>query len=178
MVLSRTRVALLVTMVVVALGIGLMGAVGFASPKDNDDAHHNNDKGPNTLTVLSKTAEEKVLDLGAQGLSQGDMHVLNAPLYNESGKEKVGRLDLFCVVTDPADESSEKAHMAQCSYTFTLPGGEISAQGVDAFPELPGLPSRSVDALSGGTEDYAGVRGEVRFEARANKVISTFHFID
>jgi hypothetical protein len=106
------------------------------------------------------------------------MRVLNAPLYNESGKEKVGRLDLFCVVTDPADEPSEKAHMAQCSYTFTLAGGEISAQGVDAFPELPGRPSRSVDALSGGTEDYAGVRGEVRFEARGNKVISTLHFID
>ena len=174
MVLSRTVV---VFVVVMALGIiGVLGAVASASPSSNDD--HNDSEGRSTLTVLTKTAEEKVLDLGAQGLSQGDMRVVNAPLYNESGKEKVGRLDLFCVVTDPADESSEKAHMAQCSYTFTLPGGEISAQGVDAFPKLPGLPSRSVDAISGGTEDYAGVRGEVRFEARANKVISTFHFID
>ena len=174
MVLSRTVVVFLVVM---ALGIiGVLGAVSSASPKGNDE--HHNDKGRSTLTVLTKTAQEKVLDLGPTGISQGDMRVLNAPLYNESGKEKVGRLDLFCVVTDPSDESSEKAHMAQCSYTFTLPGGEISAQGVDAFPELPGLPSRSVDALSGGTEDYAGVRGEVRFEARANKVISTFHFID
>jgi hypothetical protein len=172
-VLSRSVV---VFVVVMALGIiGVLGAVTSASPKGNDN---HNDKGRSTLTVLTKTAQEKVLDLGPTGISQGDMRVLNAPLYNESGKEKVGRLDLFCVVTDPADESSEKAHMAQCSYTFTLPGGEISAQGVDAFPELPGLPSRSVDALSGGTEDYAGVRGEVRFEARANKVISTLHFID
>ena len=160
-----------------ALGImGVLGAVSSASPKGNDD--HNDSEGRSTLTVSTKTVQEKVLDLGAAGLSQGDMRVVNAPVYNKSGKEKVGRLDLFCVVTDPADESSEKAHMAQCSYTFTLPGGEISAQGVDAFPELPGLPSRSVDAISGGTEDYAGVRGEVRFEARANKVISTFHFID
>ena len=173
MVLSRSVV---VFVVVMALGIiGVLGAVTSASPKGNDN---HNDKGRSTLTVLNKTAQEKVLDLGPTGISQGDMRVLNAPLYNESGKEKVGRLDLFCVVTDPADESSEKAHMAQCSYTFTLPGGEISAQGVDAFPELPGLPSRSVDALSGGTEDYAGVRGEVRFETRSNKVISTFHFID
>jgi hypothetical protein len=173
-VLSRTVVLFVVVM---ALGIiGVLGAVSSASPSTNDD--HNDSEGRSTLTVLTKTAEEKVVDLGAAGLSQGDMRVLNAPLYNESGKEKVGRLDLFCVVTDPADEPSEKAHMAQCSYTFTLPGGEISAQGVDAFPKLPGLPSRSVDALSGGTEDYAGVRGEVRCEARAIKVISTFHFID
>jgi hypothetical protein len=87
MVLSTTRVALLVTMVVVALGIGLMGAVGFASPKDNDDAHHNNDsEGPNTLTVLTKSAEGKEVDLGAQGLSQGDMHVLNAPAVQRKRK--------------------------------------------------------------------------------------------
>src|SRR5829696_8226912 len=160
-----------------ALGIiGVLGAVASASPSSNDG--HNESGGRNTLTVLTKTAEEKVLDLGAQGLSQGDMRVVNAPLYNESGKEKVGRIDLFCVVTDPADESSEKAHMVQCSYTYTLAGGEISAQGVDAFPELTGPSSKSVDALSGGTEDYVGVGGEVRFEARANKVISTLHFID
>jgi hypothetical protein len=127
---------------------------------------------------LTKTVELKVVDLGAQGLSQGDMRVLNAPLYNESGKEKVGRLDLFCVVTDPADEFSEKAHMAQCTFTYTLAGGEISAQGVDAFPKLPGAPSKSVDAISGGTEDYAGVKGEARFETRSKKVISTIHFID
>ena len=174
MVLSRTVV---VFVVVMALGIiGVLGAVASASPSSNDD--HNDSEGRSTLTVLTKTAEEKVLDLGAQGLSQGDMRVVNAPLYNESGKEKVGRIDLFCVVTDPADEPSEKAHMAQCSYTYTLAGGEFSAQGVDAFPELPGLPSKSVDAISGGTEDYAGVQGEVRFETHSNKVISTFHFTD
>jgi hypothetical protein len=173
-VLSTTRVALLVSMVVVALGIGLMGAVGFASPKDNDDAHHNNDsEGPNTLTVLTKSAEVKEVDLGAAGLSQGDMHVLNAPLYNESGKEKVGRLDLVCVVTDPADEPSEKAHIEECTKTFTVPGGQISAVGPEAHPLAPG-----VNPITGGTGKYAGVGGEERFEVRGKKVINTFHFIE
>ena len=175
MVLSRTVVVFLVVM---ALGIiGLLGAVSAASPKGNDD-DHNDSEGRSSLTVSTKTVEEKVVDLGAQGLSQGDMRVVNAPLYNESGKQRIGRLDLFCVVTDPADEPSEKAHMAECTITYTLPGGEINAQGVDAFPKLAGPPSKSVDALSGGTEDYTGVQGEVRFETRSNKVISTFHFTD
>ena len=176
MVLSTTRVAFLAAMVA-ALGIGLWGAVGFASPKDNDDGHHDNDKG-RTLTVLTKTRQEKVVDLDPQGATQGDMRVVNAPLYNASGKQKVGRFDLVCVSTDPAEEANEKYHKAQCTYTYTLAGGEITAQGVSAFPKLSKIPPTAVDAVSGGTGKYAGVRGEVSLQTRANKAISTFHFVD
>jgi hypothetical protein len=172
------RVSVLVALVV-ALGIGLWGTVGFASPKDNDDAHHNNDKGrSSTLTVLTKTREARVVDLDPQGASQGDMRILNAPLYNESGKEKVGRLDLFTVLTDPADGSSEKANMVESTYTYTLPGGEISAQGVAALPTLTKPAPSQVDAISGGTGKYVGVRGEIRIKTHGNKVTSTFYFID
>ena len=176
MVLSRTKVAVLVAMVVAALGIGLMGAVGSASPKDDDQ---NNNKEGN-LTVLVKSREASVVDLDPQGPSQGDMRVVNAPLYNASGKQKVGRFDVVCVSTDPADEANEKYHMAQCTYTYTLAGGEITAQGVSAFPKLSEIPSTAVDAVSGGTGKYAGVRGEVSLQTRANKAISafTFHFVD
>ena len=179
MVLSRRMVVLLVAMVVLALGtIGVLGAVGSASPKNNDD--HNSDKGHSTLTVLVKTPEARVVDVGAQGTSHGDMRVVNAPLYDESGKKKVGRFDLFCVLTDPADEANEKAHMAQCTNTYTLPGGEISGQSAAAYPnkfsEAP--PPGGVNAVSGGTGKYAGVRGEVRIEMRGTKVVHTFRFID
>jgi hypothetical protein len=178
-VLSRTTVAVfLVAMVAAALGIGLMGAVGSASPKDNDDDGYNNGDEGGNLTVLTKTSEIKVVDLGPQGQSHGDMRITNAPLYNATGKERIGRLDLFVVVTDPANESAEKAHMVEAMYTYTLPGGEISAQGAGALPTLTELTPRQVDAITGGTGKYAGVRGEVRIERRGNKVISTFHFID
>jgi hypothetical protein len=179
-VLSRTRVVVLVAMVVAALGIGLMGTVGSASPED-DDGHNNSDKGRSTLTVVSKTPEIEDVDLDPQGPTHGDIRVTNAPLYNATGAKRIGRLDLFCVITDPADESAEKAHIAECMKTFTLPGGEISSQGsqgVEVDPELSGDPSRGVDAISGGTGKYAGVRGEQRFEMRGNKVINTFYFID
>jgi predicted secreted Zn-dependent protease len=181
-VVFRRRGSVLLALVVLllaALGLGLWGAVGFASPKDNadDDGHHDNDQG-RKLTVVTKTGGIKVVDLGAQGPSHGDMRVFSVTLYNESGKEKVGRLDAFCVVTDPADEPNERAHMAECTYTYTLPGGEISVQGVNAYPKLPEPAPRSVDAITGGTGKYVGVRGERRFETHGNKVTDTLHLID
>jgi hypothetical protein len=173
-VLSRRVSVLLVALVVVmALGIiGVLGAVGSASP---DDAHPNV-KG-RTLTVLTKTREIRVVDLDPQGPSFGDMRVINAPVYYESGNQRIGRLDLFRVLTDPADEPAEEAHIAEGTYTYTLPGGEISAQGVNAFPKFSGPPPGGVDAISGGTGEYAGVQGEVRTERRGTTVIITFHFI-
>jgi len=176
MVVSTRLRVLLVAMAVVgmALGvIGVLGAVGSASP--NND--HRNVKDRSTLTVVGKNPENKVIDLGAQGSSQGDIRVTNAPLYDESGKERIGHFDLLCAITDPADESSEKAHIAECTKTFTLPGGQITVQGVEAYPNLSGL-APGVNAISGGTGKYAGVGGEQRFELRGKKVIDTFHFIE
>jgi hypothetical protein len=171
---TRLRVLLVALVMVLALGIiGVLGAVGSASP--NND--HRDDKDRSTLTVVGKNPENKVIDLGAQGPTQGDIRVTNAPIYDKSGKKRIGRFDLLCAITDPADEPSEKAHMAQCTKTFTLPGGQITVEGVEAYPNLAGL-APGVNAISGGTGKYAGVGGEQRFEVRGNKVIDTFHFID
>jgi hypothetical protein len=165
-VLSRKVSVLLVALV--ALGIGLSGAVGSASPKDNDD------KGRSTLTVLTKNREIKVVELGPQGPSHGDLRVINAPLFDQSGKEKVGRLDVFCAITDPG----QKAHMAQCTGTFSLQDEEISVQGVVPVPNASNPAAGNVDAITGGTGKYAGVRGEHRFQTPGTKGIHTFHFID
>ena len=177
MVLSRKVSVLLVAVVVVVMALGIMSVLRAVSAAPDNKDSNNDDKG-RTLTVLTKTSEIKVVDLGPQGQSHGDMRITNAPLYNATGKERIGRLDLFVVVTDPANESAEKAHMVEAMYTYTLPGGEISAQGAGALPTLTELTPRQVDAITGGTGKYAGVRGEVRIERRGNKVISTFHFID
>ena len=183
MVLSTRLKVLLVAMVVVVMALGIIGILGgvsaSANNKDyNNDNDHNNDNKGRTLTVLAKTREAEVLDLAPQGASQGDMRVVTAPLYNESGKERIGRFDQFCILTDPADKSDKKVEMTECVFTYTLPDGEISAEGMSTRSSLFAHPATNADALSGGTEKYAGVRGEVRFVAPANKVISTFHFID
>ncbi len=181
MVLSRTRVTvLLVAPVVAVMALGIMGvlrAVSAAPNSSNADDNRGDGEG-RTLTVVVKTVEGRVVDVGPQGASHGDMRVVNAPVYNESGRKKVGRLDLFVVVTDPADEPAGRAHMVESTYTYTLPGGEISVQGANAFPKLSEPPPRGVDAISGGTGKYAGVEGETRYETRGNKVIQTFRFIE
>jgi hypothetical protein len=177
MVLSTKLRVFLMAMIVVGMALSVicvLGAVSASPNNDNDD--HRDDKG-RILTVVTKTPENKVVDLGPQGPSQGDMRVLNASLYNATGKERIGRFDLFCAITDPADEPAEKANMAECTKTFTLPGGEISVQGVEAYPTLS-APAPGEDAITGGTGKYAGVRGEQRFEPRRTRVINTFHFID
>jgi hypothetical protein len=144
---SSRRVWVLLALVV-ALGVVLVGAVAFASPK-KDAANHKNEKG-RTLTVLIKESrDDAVVDVGDRGLSHGDMRVVNAPLYDESGEHRVGRIDVYCVTTDPADEPDEEANMAECANTYTLPGGEIDTQSVTAFPKLPAprprpsMPSRA-----------------------------------
>ena len=174
--LSSRRMSVLLllgALVLVVMALGIMGVLRAVSASPQTAAKEHG----NTLTVLTKTRQREVLDLGPRGPSQGDMRVTNAPLYDEGGKHRIGRADLFSVLTDPADEPEEKAHMAEATATYTLPGGEICAQGLRAYPELSGDPSRAVNAISGGTGKYAGVRGEVHIETRRTKVIITFRFI-
>jgi hypothetical protein len=173
---SSRRVWVLLALVV-ALGVVLVGAVAFASPK-KDAANHKNEKG-RTLTVLIKESrDDAVVDVGDRGLSHGDMRVVNAPLYYESGEHRVGRIDVYCVTTDPADEPEEEASMAECFLTYTLPGGEIDTQSVTAFPRLPAPPPKAIDAITGGTKKYEGARGEADAKTRGKRTFITFHFVD
>jgi hypothetical protein len=79
---------------------------------------------------------------------------------------------------EPADKPAERAVMTECVYTYTLPDGEISGQGLVARPELSEVQVPGVDAVIGGTGKYVGVEGEVHHETRGNAVIATFYFID
>jgi hypothetical protein len=163
---------------VVALGVVLVAAVGFASP-NKDAANHQNDGKGRTLTVLiKKSRDDAVVDVGERGLSHGDMRVVNAPLYDESGKHKVGRIDVYCVTTDPADEPEEEASMAECFLTYTLPGREIDTQSMTAFPKLPAPPPKAIDAITGDTMKYEGARGEADAKTRGKRTFITFHFVD
>jgi hypothetical protein len=81
--LSRRVVVLVTMLVLLALVIGVVGVVSASPDKDNNKKAH-------TLTVLTKTREARVVNLGPRGPSEGDVRVVNAPLYNASGAKKTG----------------------------------------------------------------------------------------
>lgn len=133
-----------------------------------------------TITVIAKSrdADVRVVDLGPAGPSHGDLRAFNGPLYNEDETEVIGHVDGVCTLTDPADDPSEQAQMAQCLLTFSLPDGAITVQGVNARPALTELPaSASRYAITGGTEAYQSVRGELRITFQGEKIIHTFSLI-
>ena len=68
MVLSTRRAVLLLALVGV-LALGIMGVLrGVSASPDNAD-DHNDSEGRSTLTVLTKTREIEVVDLGPKGPS-------------------------------------------------------------------------------------------------------------
>jgi predicted secreted Zn-dependent protease len=74
----RVSVLLLGALVLVVMAlVGIMGVLRAvsASPETADKEHGN------TITVSTKTGGIKVVDLGAQGPSQGDMRVFSVTLY-------------------------------------------------------------------------------------------------
>jgi hypothetical protein len=174
-VLSRRATPLLLELAVAVTVLGIIGVLKAVSATPNDSADKTKGSEARTLTVLAKIHQEKVIDVGPQGPSQGDMRVVNTSLYNATGTKRIGRHDQFCVLTDPG----KKAQLTECVRTYTLPGGEINSEGVSTRSTLyDSQKSGGTDAISGGTEEYAGVQGEVRFGSRGNKVIQTFHFTD
>jgi hypothetical protein len=145
---------------VVGLGVQAVAALPLSAPT-------------RTFTVVSKDREVQVVDLGPTGPTQGDLRVFTAPLYNEQETKVIGRVDGFCTVTDPAEQ--EEGHIAQCLVTYSLPAGEITAQGVNPRPELPALPTTPArHAITGGTEQYQTARGEIQLVTRGEQLILTF----
>jgi hypothetical protein len=88
-----------------------------------------------------------LLDLGAKGLSMGDEIVAHDLLFDSTGKQ-VGHDGVACTVTDP------DAVEAACTATYSLPGGTITTQFLNAPPPIKRF------AITGGSGSYRNVRGQ------------------
>jgi hypothetical protein len=83
---------------------------------------------------------------------------------------KVGHDGRVCTVLAAAPDGSGEE---QCVVTHTLPGGQITAQGLDAYPAR-GTYQYDI-AITGGTGKYLGAHGYVHVVVDRPKAHLTFH---
>jgi hypothetical protein len=128
----------------------LAGLLVFRSASAIDSAR--------TITVIAPDTEQRRLDFGPKGPSQGDLLVFAGPLRNAANTRTVGRIDGTCVTTsNPAGPEEERHH---CNITSSFdraqpPGAEIAIQGVGRV-----LAEDVLMAVTGGTRNFQNARGQ------------------
>ena len=105
------------------------------------------------LTLVERASSDTVTDLGAKGDSVGDLLTFANDLFDAGNATKAGTDNGSCVRT-----AAGKAW--ECAWTNTLAKGQINVAGTF----LDG--ADSVLAVTGGTGEYAGARGEMGLHAR------------
>jgi hypothetical protein len=130
-----------------------------------------------TFTVVSKNREFQVVDLPPAGPSRGDVRAGRGLLYNEQETQQIGRLDLFCIVTDLTGKSARQMLWTECVQTFSLAGGELEGLTVSTRPTLSSGPTDDVGAIVGGTGVYQTARGQAHYVQQADKVTITISLV-
>jgi hypothetical protein len=102
------------------------------------------------IHFTTKQAHQSVIDNGTSGFGVDDIVVFSNDLYQ--GDTRIGEDGGTCTVVRAGDGGGLTMH---CIGTNTLPGGQIAVQGLAA----PGEPFEL--AITGGTERYRDVRGQV-----------------
>ena len=109
-----------------------------------------------TLTVVEHADSDTVTDTGATGDSVGDILTFANPVYDEKNENPVGSDQGYCFRTE-AGKSWE------CNWTLLLDDGQITVEG----PFLD--KGDTVLSITGGTGNYANVRGQMTLHARNDK---------
>ena len=149
--------------VVAALAAGVAGIVSNAQgstenpgnawpllPKNLGKVAVPNLAGTTRLTVVGTDFVANYIDNDPSGTSQGDELAITAQLMTPDGR-KTGRLEVHEVMTDARNPN---APVVQLTATALLPGGQISAVGIQ-----PASQQGTRLAIVGGTGQYYNVRG-------------------
>ena len=116
-----------------------------------------------TLKLVERAATDVVTDIGEEGDTVGDVLTFANEVYDEGNTNKVGTDNGWCIRT-----AVGKAW--ECFWTLTLSGGQVTVQG--PFQDA----GDSMLAVTGGTGEYAGVRGDMKLHSR-NKDGTEYDFI-
>ena len=131
-----------------------------AAALDND--------GDQRLVVVSRNESLVDIDNPPEGFSQGDEQAVSSPLYDPDGG-RTGFLDVHVLVTFLDKASSRERDLV--TFTSTLPGGQLEANGVFRFSENR---LSTTAAITGGTGRYDDVGGDVLVEFLGDTVRLTY----
>jgi hypothetical protein len=114
-----------------------------------------------TITLTGKTLAVEQVDTGKPGPSLGDRQILTEDVYRDG--KRVGTSDIECTIV----RVEAPKFAVQCFNTTSLPGGQITSQGVVTSDQIEQVPF--VQAVTGGTGDYKGVSGELTVDEAGDK---------
>ena len=148
-------------LVVALAALAVMAAALIASP--SEASHH----GAKHFTLTGKTLADEQVDVGEPGPSLGDRQIITEDVYR--GDRRVGTSDIECTVV----RVDLPKFAVQCFNTASLPGGQITSQGVVTSDQIEKVPFEQ--AITGGTGAYEGVGGVLTVdEAGDNPAELTF----
>ncbi|MFE3503471.1 hypothetical protein [Kitasatospora sp. NPDC059160] len=114
------------------------------------------------ITLIGKLAQQSSFPVNPGGApAQGDRTVFRSVLSDLDGNQ-IGETGGTCTTTRTDNGGAE-----ECTVTYTLPGGQITAQGM-VFGQLnPGPPPSFDNAITGGTGDFDRARGSIHADTIA-----------
>jgi hypothetical protein len=101
------------------------------------------------LRLVERQVGQHLVDTGKRGLSPGDRNVVRSQILDTNG-HRVGRADIDCLVTGVGKQLG-----GICTIVITLKDGQIA--GTSAFGRSG---ASRYGAITGGTQRYAGMRGQ------------------
>ncbi|MEV6682385.1 hypothetical protein AB0N09_36835 [Streptomyces erythrochromogenes] len=131
-----------------------------AAATDTDSAH---DKGKGrVITLTGRLAEQTRFPVNPGGApAQGDRTVFRSILFDKDDKQ-VGETGGTCTTTRVDNGGAE-----HCVVTYTLPGGQLSVQGMVFGHLVPGPPPSFDNGITGGTGAYDRASGSVHADTIA-----------
>ena len=161
---KRLTVGAATSLVLAAGGIAV-GATSASSDRSSGDV----------LRLVGKEVSSHFLDLGDADFSEGDQFVFTNDLLR--GDRKVGEDGGWCIVTRLTQEG---ANTWECHGVNSLPGGQITVQGIVTYgpdEEIKAEPYQF--AITGGTGKYRDAGGTVQIkEVSSEEVHLSFRISD
>ncbi|MFI6244872.1 hypothetical protein [Streptomyces sp. NPDC051016] len=139
--------------------VTLLACASGADAATHTDAVHAKG-GHHVITLIGHLVQQSRFPVSTRGPAQGDRTVFRSLLFDRNDKIQVGETDGTCTTTTVENGGAE-----ECVVTYTLQGGQLSAQGMvfgiltDGKPTIP--PPSFDNAITGGTGEFREARGQV-----------------